>query len=315
MKRKLLLIVNPNSGKGNISKKINKLIQNFEKLEYTIDTIYTKKGSPILEDVQEHLCGIDLIVCCGGDGTLNETINIILKLNITVKLSFIPLGTMNDFSRTIKISKKQIYYFKKNKKLKIISSDIGIFNDKYFNYVAAFGAFTKVAYDTPQKLKNLFGKIAYFIQAIRELFKIKPYKAKVQFNGKEIEEEFLYGGISNSRFVGGFKWYNKKDVELDDGQFELLLIKNPKNMIQFMKTLILLLVKKYKEPYFIFEKVSNIKFTMLEDVIWTIDGEKIGKTKVVEIQNINKRIEYVIPCNKNGGVKNEKIINSNTNVL
>lgn len=301
MKRKLLLIINPNSGKGNISKKVNKLIQNFEKMEYTIDTVYTEKEQSILESVQKDLTGIDLIVCCGGDGTLNETINMIIKSDIKTKLGFVPLGTMNDFSRTMHISKKQIYSSKKEKNLKIKALDTGKFNSKYFNYVAAFGAFTEVAYDTPQKLKNIFGKIAYFMRAIIELFKIKPYKARVNFNKKEIEGEFIYGGVSNSRFIGGIKWYNKKDVKLDDGKFELLLIKNPKNMIQLVKTLILLLVKNYKEPYFIFEKVSNIKFTMLEDVNWTIDGEGIGKTKVVEIQNINKRIEYVVPYNKNRG--------------
>ena len=298
MKKNLLLIINPNSGKGNVTKKINKIIYNFEKLNYKINTIYTEKNVSILEKSHKYLEKADLIVCCGGDGTLNETISMMIKLNITTKLTFVPLGTMNDFSKTLNISKRQLFSMKKDKELKPVKVDIGIFNERYFNYIAAFGAFTEVAYETPQKLKNIFGKLAYFGVAIKYLFKIKSYEAEIEFDGKKEKGKFLYGGISNSESIGGFKWYKKVDFRLDDGKLEMILIKKPKNVIQFFKVLILMLRKKYIEPYFIYSQVKNVKINFKAAVKWTLDGEGIEKTKEVEINNINKAIEYVVPYNK-----------------
>lgn len=298
MKKNLLLIINPNSGKGNVPKKINKIIYNFEKLNYKINTIYTEKNVSILEKSHKYLEKADLIVCCGGDGTLNETISMMIKLNITTKLTFVPLGTMNDFSKTLNISKRQLFSMKKDKELKPVKVDIGIFNERYFNYIAAFGAFTEVAYETPQKLKNIFGKLAYFGVAIKYLFKIKSYEAEIEFDGKKEKGKFLYGGISNSESIGGFKWYKKVDFRLDDGKLEMILIKKPKNVIQFFKVLILMLRKKYIEPYFIYSQVKNVKINFKAAVKWTLDGEGIEKTKEVEINNINKAIEYVVPYNK-----------------
>lgn len=298
MKKNLLLIINPNSGKGNVTKKINKIIYNFEKLNYKINTIYTEKNVSILEKLHKYLEKADLIVCCGGDGTLNETISMMIKLNITTKLTFVPLGTMNDFSKTLNISKRQLFSMKKDKELKPVKVDIGIFNERYFNYIAAFGAFTEVAYETPQKLKNIFGKLAYFGVAIKYLFKIKSYEAEIEFDGKKEKGKFLYGGISNSESIGGFKWYKKVDFRLDDGKLEMILIKKPKNVIQFFKVLILMLRKKYIEPYFIYSQVKNVKINFKAAVKWTLDGEGIEKTKEVEINNINKAIEYVVPYNK-----------------
>lgn len=303
MEKNLLLIINPNSGKGNTQKKIIKLIKNFENMKYAINTVYTEKDKSILEKIEKYLDKTDLIVCCGGDGTLNETINIMMNLNIRTKLSFVPLGTMNDFSKTMNISKKQLFSVKGDKDLKIIVSDIGNFNGKYFNYVAAFGAFTEVSYEAPQKLKRIFGKVGYFIVAIKYLFKIRAYDVTVEFDNSKVEGQFLYGGVTNSKSVGGLNWYRKKDIKLDDGKFEMLLIRKPKNMVQFIKTLILLLAKKYKEPYFVYSRVRNVKFNFKEEVKWTLDGEGAGKAKLVEIHNINKRIEYAIPYNKEKIVK------------
>ncbi len=298
MKKNLLLIINPNSGKGNVEKKINKLIHNFEKLNYKINTIYTEKDVSILEKAHKYLEEADLIVCCGGDGTLNETISIMIELNIKTKLTFVPLGTMNDFSKTLNISKRQLFSIKKEKELKTVKVDIGIFNKRYFNYIAAFGAFTEVAYETPQKLKNIFGKLAYFGVAIKYLFKMKSYEAEIEYDGKKESGKFLYGGISNSESIGGFRWYKKVDFKLDDGKLEMVLIRKPKNVIQFFKILILMLRKKYIKPYFIYSQVKNIKIHFKTEVKWTLDGEGIEKTKEVEINNINKAIEYAVPYNR-----------------
>lgn len=301
--KKLLLIINPNSGKGISDKIINKAIQNFEKTGYKINKVYTEKDESTYETIKEQASNTDLIVCCGGDGTLNEIVNAIMKLNIKVKLEFIPLGTMNDYAKTLKISKKLLSSSDK----KVIPVDIGKFNEKYFNYVAAFGAFTQVSYKTPQFLKKIFGKFAYFIIAIKYLFKIKSYEINLTLENETIEGKYIYCSISNSESVAGFKWFKNEKFSLADGKFELLLIRKPNNPIQFFKTLILLIAKKYKEPYFIYKQISDIKIQTKEEIRWTLDGEKSEKTKEVELKNIPKRIEYVVPYKFNKINKVKKV--------
>lgn len=298
MEKSLLLIINPNSGKGNIDKKIDKIVRNFEKMGYMINKIYTKENDLILDSIKEELMKMELIVSCGGDGTLNEIVNAIVKLNLKVKLSFIPFGTMNDYAKTLEISRKKLESIESDDDIKIFSIDIGRFNKKYFNYVAACGAFTKVSYQTPQKLKKILGKFAYFISSIKYLFKLRVYDMRLSFEKTEIEGQFIYGSISNSKSIAGFKWFKKEKIYLDDGKFEVLFVRKPENVMQILKTLNCLIIKKYKEPYFVYKQVSNIKIRTKEEIEWTLDGENGGKTKEVEVQNIQKRIEYVIPSKR-----------------
>lgn len=274
MEKKLLLIINPNAGKGKIKKRIPNIIANFERNGYKIKTVYTKINYKPEQILKEHGNNVDLVVCCGGDGTLNEVINAIINLNLQLNLSFIPLGTMNDFAKTINLSRKKLALSKNINKCEIIASDVGSFNEKYFNYVVAFGAFTKVSYATSQKLKKVLGKLAYIVTAAKHLNRIKAYKVKVKFNGKEVEDNFIYGAVSNSKWVGGFKWFDKNSVKLDDGKFEMILIKKPKNPIHFIKTLISLLRKKYNEPYFVYAQVGNVEFEMIDDLDWTLDRRR-----------------------------------------
>jgi len=268
MNKKLLLIINPNAGKGNIKKKLPIITQNFEKIGYKINLIYTKINYSPKQILQEHGTDVDLLVCCGGDGTLNESINAIIDLNLHLKISFIPLGTMNDFAKTIGVLAKNIYSFNNYEN---IYSDVGKFNEKYFNYVAAFGAFTKVSYSTPQSFKKILGKFAYFLVAIKHLLKIRSYKIKVRFDDEEIEDKFIYGAISNSKSVAGIEWFNKTGVKLDDGKFEMILIKKPKNILQVIKIGLSVLTKKYDEKCFIYSQVKNVEFQTEEKLEWTLD--------------------------------------------
>lgn len=298
MGKSILLIINPNSGKGNMDKKINRIVQNFKKMGYMVNKIYTKENGLILDDIKEKLIKMDLIISCGGDGTLNEIVNAIIKLNLKVKLSFIPFGTMNDYAKTLKISEKNLESIESDEDMRIVPIDIGRFNERYFNYVAAFGAFTKVSYQTPQKLKKILGKFAYFISSIKYLFKLRVYDMSLSFEETEIEGQFIYGSVSNSKSIAGFKWFKKEEVYLDDGKFEVLFVRKPENIIHLLKTLKCLIIKKYKQPYFVYKQVSNVKIRTKEEIEWTLDGENGGKTKEVEVQNIPKRIEYAIPSKR-----------------
>lgn len=295
MKKNVLFIINPKAGKGKHKCKINQVIDNFKKIKYEVDIAYTKPQYLPFHILRDYKKEIDILVCCGGDGTLNETINAIVDLNLQIDLTFLPAGTMNDFEKSINLSKRKLLKINSIDDFNNVYSDIGMFNKRCFNYVAAFGAFTEVSYSTPQKLKNVFGKLAYFIIAAKHLFKIKSYNIKVKYDEIEIEDKFIYGAISNSKSVAGLKWFDKETVKLDDGYFEILLIKRPRNLVHLIKIFYCFFRKKYNSTCFLQTKIRNVEIESKDKIQWTLDGEDGGKAKKVIIENITKRIKYVIP--------------------
>lgn len=215
-----------------------------------------------------------------GIGTLNELINAVMKFDKKPQIGFIPLGTMNDFARTIKLSTKKTFLAKNIDEGTIIPSDIGTFNNSYFNYVAAFGAFTPVSYVTSQKLKRRFGKLAYFIVAARYLNKIRGYKMTIEAEGKSITDEFIFGSISNSKSIGGFEWFKRSGVKINDGEFEMLFIKKPRNILGYLKTIFAILFKQHhKKQYFEYYQSDRIKITSEIGIPWTIDRRIWWKKK------------------------------------
>lgn len=213
-------------------------------------------------------------------GTLNELINAVMKLDKKPQIGFIPLGTMNDFARTIKLSTKKTFLAKNIHEGTIIPSDIGKFNNSYFNYVVAFGAFTPVSYVTSHKLKRRFGKLAYFIVAIKYLNKIRGYKMTIETEGKNITDEFVFGSISNSKSIGGFEWFKRSGVKINDGEFEALFIKRPNGTIGYIKTILAILLKKHdNKQYFEYYQTDKIKIRSETGVPWTIDRRIWRKKK------------------------------------
>ena len=269
MQKNMLLIVNPKAGKGTIKRKLPKIIKNFSDEGYFIETCYTRKDYKPKDILKDHKdVKLDLVVCCGGDGTLNELINAVMKMENKPQISFIPLGTMNDFARTIRMSTNKIFLSKHINESRLIKSDIGSFNNVYFNYVAAFGSFTAVPYVTPHKLKKVFGKIAYFIVYIG---KIRSYNVKIKVNGEEYNDRVIYGSVSNSKSIGGFEWFKRKGVKINDGKFEVLFIKRPKNIIGWINTLALLAIKKHKSKYFYYFQTDKIEIESEQKLAWTLD--------------------------------------------
>lgn len=289
MEKNMLLIVNPKAGKGTIRKKLPKIIKNFEKKGYDTKTVYTKvdyKPSNILKDNNKEW---DLIVCCGGDGTLNELINAVMKFKKRPQIGFIPLGTMNDFARTIRLSTKKTFLSKNIDEGNIIASDIGTFNDIYFNYVAAFGAFTAVSYVTSQKLKRRFGKVAYFLVAMKYINKMRGYKVTLETDNSTVTDEFIFGSISNSKSVGGFEWFRRSGVKINDGEFEMLFIKKPHSIWQYVKTIFAILFKQHhKKQYFEYYQTNKIRIKSSMSIPWTIDRRIWRKKK----RSRNKKHKY-----------------------
>ncbi|MFR8104499.1 MAG: diacylglycerol/lipid kinase family protein [Clostridia bacterium] len=295
--KKVLLIVNPTAGKGKVIKVLKKVNSHLTEKGCDTDILYTRKKDDAMLYANQYGKDYSMVVSCGGDGTLNEVINGLMNLEKKPKLSFIPFGTTNDFAKTLKVPNTKFITPNKIKTYDEIFCDIGSFDQTYFNYIAAFGIFTEVSYATPQSLKNRMGRIAYFLEGIKELTSIKTYPLTIEVEGKTYTDEFIYGGISNSVSVAGFKGigFNPKEVELDDGKFEMLFVKAPKNPIELHKVLSALITQKVSSEYIYYFKTDKITVHSEEKMPWTVDGEYAGKKKDVTIKNNKKAIQFVIP--------------------
>lgn len=295
---KVLVIINPASGKGNILEKTEEIKQNLIKQNMEPDIYFTKKEENAKKIIEEHKEDKDLILICGGDGTLNEAVEAIMEdeelQNISV--SFIPLGTTNDFARSLNIPIKDISITSKLLETKAKRVDIGKFNEsKSFCYVAAFGLITDVPYTTNIEKKHKYGKWAYYLEALKRLKKIPTYRIKLRYDGKHIEDDFIYGGITNSESIGGFKWFEKGEILLDDGEFEGIFIRKPKNIFGYIKILSSFLRKEYSENEYIFStRAKEYEIQSEENLSWTIDGEFAGSFNNVIINNQKRAIEFAV---------------------
>ena len=296
MSIKVLTIINPTSGKGNIANYANEIKHNLEKQDMEVNMQLTKEGYNAKKIILDNIEGQDLILICGGDGTFNEAVSEIMESGVQVSIAYIPLGTTNDLARSLNMPIKDISITRKLLESKAKVLDIGKFNEnRYFTYIAAFGIMTDVAYKTSQKAKNKFRKLAYYMKAIKELIKIPTYKVKIKFDEEELEGEFIYGGISNSMSIAGFRWFNEEDIDLSDGKFEAIFIRKPKKLSGYFRLLNDFRHKDYMvNRDFVYFKASNIQIQTDKNVAWTIDGEYAGDMNFVEIENINKAIELAI---------------------
>lgn len=300
MSIQVLVIVNPTSGRGDIIDYVDEIKENMVKQDMDVDLQLTKKGCNAKNIVENSIEGKDLLLICGGDGTLNEIVTALIEKEVKdVTVAYIPLGTTNDLARSLDMPIKDISITNRLLQSKARVIDIGKFNnDRYFCYVAAFGVMTDVSYKTSQKAKNKYGRLAYYMNAIKEIFKIKEHRVKIKFDDEELEGDFVYGSISNSESIAGFKWYNRNDINLEDGKFECLFIRKPKKLSGYIRLLSDFRRKDYMiNRDFVYFKANHIQIETDEKLPWTIDGEGTEAINFVEIQNLNKAIELAI-CTK-----------------
>ena len=298
MKKELLLIVNPCSGKGKVSKYVPQICDNLEKQGFELEVIYTSKTNNGEQIIKNYIRYIDAVVVCGGDGTLNEVINGVIKCHKKIDVTFIPFVTTNDFATTMKMPKNQYKLSKKLSKYTKTGIDIGNFNGRYFYYVAAFGVCTSVSYNTDQKQKNKFGKLAYYKKGIQELKKMKKYKATIVTDDEIIKDEFVYGSITNSISIGSFKWFKRNEFKVNDGLFELVLIKKPKNFFGILRIAKSILSKKYDQKNIYYLKTKHLQIDFDKNVDWTLDGEYGGSTNHVVIENLKNKVGLLTPKKK-----------------
>lgn len=292
---KTLFVYNPYAGMTQIKGHLYDILNIFSKAHYDLTVLPTTKPKEALDYVKRNVGNFDEVVCSGGDGTLNEVINgyLLSKCDNLPPLGYIPAGSTNDYAKSIglpsNMSKAAELIVKGNYK----AYDMGKFNNHFFVYVAAFGAFTSVSYATPQDTKNVLGHAAYVIEGIKSLSDIKAYKLKVTSKELEVEDKFIYGMVSNTYSVGGLYKLDKKTTTLDDGLFEVMLVKQPKDIID-LNDIASFLIGTSKDCDLVYTfKTSKITFESKKEIAWTLDGEFGGDESKVTIKNINKCINII----------------------
>ncbi len=295
--KKMLFIYNANAGRGRIKAVLSDVIEIFCRADFDVTIHATRASKEATEIVTARGSEFDVVVCSGGDGTINEVVSGLITLPKKPLCGYFPMGTVNDFANSLGIPCNPITAAKVITSGQPFACDIGSFNERYFNYVAAFGAFTEVAYETPQKNKNSMGRMAYFLDAFRLLPDIKGYHMRVEADGREIEGEYIFGMITNSKSVGGIQLTDRDNgsVALNDGVFEVVLIRNPNNIIELEETLTAVRKRKIDAPYIDVVQAAEITLISDENVKWTLDGENGGSLKKVKIKCNPKAVDIIVP--------------------
>ena len=299
--KRLLFIYNPHAGKELLKPKLADVIDIFVKAGYEVVAYPTQAYRDAYKKIKKYDSSeYDLIVCSGGDGTLDEVVTGMMKRDRDKRepIGYIPTGTTNDFASSLHIPRGLLEAADNAVNGEVFACDAGRFNDDIFVYIAAFGLFTDVSYQTKQSMKNVLGHLAYVLEGAKRLFNIPSYKVKVTHDDEVIEDEFVYGMVTNSRSVGGFRNLIGKQVGFDDGVFEVTLIKMPQNPIQLNEILTnLVMPKDIETPYIYTFKTDHIRIHCDDYVPWTLDGEFGGEQDYVEIENVQKAMEIMVPEN------------------
>lgn len=297
--KKLLFIYNPNAGKGLLKPKLSDILDIFVKAGYEVTVYPTQKYRDGYRKVARFEGDYDLLVCSGGDGTLDEVVTGMMQRENKIPIGYIPTGTTNDFANSLHIPKDLLQAADLAVNGEPFACDVGRFNKDVFVYIAAFGLFTDVSYQTKQEVKNVLGHLAYVLEGTKRLFGIPSYHIKVTHDGEVIEDEFVFGMVTNSKSVGGFRNMIGKNVVFDDGEFEATLIKFPKNPLELNDIILSLAIGQQDSKYMYSFKAKEVYFESLEEIPWTLDGEFGGEHDYVHIKNERQSLEIMIdPENK-----------------
>lgn len=295
MDQRMLFIYNPRAGKAQIRSNLLDIIDIFVKAGYEVTAYPTQAAGDAIKAVQERRAGYDIVVCSGGDGTLDEVVSGMMQCEEKVPIGYVPAGSTNDFANSLKIPKSMIKAADVVVNGRDFACDIGSLNSHNFIYVAAFGIFTDVSYETNQDVKNVLGHAAYLLEGVRRLPMVRSYALKVSYDDQVIEGDFLYGMVTNSFSVGGFRGITGKDVLLDDGLFEVTLIRKPTNPLDLNNIIMALVDKRVKSEYIYTFKTPRLTVESEETVPWTVDGEFGGEHMKAVIENKQKVLHIRIP--------------------
>lgn len=295
--QKLYFIVNLVAGRATIGDKLGEIIDEFNKADYEVTVHVTQSGTDAA-DSAEYACknDFDVLVCAGGDGTLSQCLQGMMRCERRIPVGYLPAGSTNDFARTLGIPKNTMDAVKWITSGVPMPCDIGVFNEHFFTYIVAFGAFTNVAYETSQQIKNIFGHASYFLNGLTQLPAIRSKRMRIEYDGNVLEGDFIYGMVSNSSSVAGLLSMN--DFLLDDGVFEVILIKKPANIVQLRQIVhsLLNISEEINKEYIKFFRTNKISFKSLsdEEISWTRDGEYGGNAQENSVCVCQRAVSFFI---------------------
>ena len=286
MEQRVLLMVNPMAGRQKIRNELLYVVDTLTKAGYET-IIYTTQGKDATRDLlAEKDSQFDRVICCGGDGTFNEILSATMHWNKRPILGYIPAVNTNDFAAGLKLPSDI-----REAAVNIVRGtphtvDAGLFNTSYFSYVASFGAFTETSYSTPQNFKNALGHLAYILEGIKEIPAFTPYTVCVEADGQIYKDSYIFGAVSNARSVGGILKISDSLVDLNDGVFEVMMIKMPKTLMDLsaiVTSLTSLNPLKYDPSMFLFLQTKELKITFEQEMVWSLDGERVSGGKEARI--------------------------------
>lgn len=293
--KKLLLIVNPVSGKKQGSAKLAGIVEILNKAGYETTIHITSARGDATSAARDYAPQMDAIACVGGDGTLNEAITGVLESGCSTPIGYIPAGSTNDFAASLNLPKKIFDSAELITVHRPTGIDIGKFQNRYFTYIASFGAFTKASYATSQKFKNVMGHTAYLLAGVKEVAHIKKWHCRFDLSeGETIEGDYIFGAVSNSTSVAGVLKLDPEAIDLHDGKFELLLIKSPKNAAELAECVRAMLANDYASEMLVFRKTQSLDITCDEQMDWTLDGEMAEGEEHIHIENLHNAVSLLL---------------------
>lgn len=282
--KKMLLVVNPYSGQKKAGKMLAEIIALFNRADYAVQAYITAGPGDATGEVARLCNQVDLVVCCGGDGTFNETIAGLLQVGSNTPVGYIPAGSTNDFASSLHLHGDLLEAAKEIIEGRPVAYDAGSFGGRIFSYVASFGAFTRASYATPQGIKNALGHTAYVLEGIQELSQIRKEHIRMIVDGEEVEDDFLFGAICNSTSVGGILTLDPEVVDLRDNKLEILLVRAPRNLAELHECILAVQSQKYNCAMLTFRSATHIRIFADPDMPWTLDGEREdGHSEVVVV--------------------------------
>lgn len=295
--KKMLFVMNPYAGQRRANRYLADILSIFNRAGYRVESYMTGARGEATDIVRQYAPEMDLVACCGGDGTFNETVNGLLHSEVNIPVGYIPAGSTNDFAASLGLPTNILQAAETVVTGEPSTLDVGKFGDRYFSYVASFGAFTRTSYATPQNVKNALGHAAYILGGISELSQLRTEHVKLQLDDEMVEDDFLFGAVSNSTSVGGVLSLDPKQVDLRDGKFEVLLLRPPRELGELSECIRAVQTAEYNCKMLTFTPASRVTVWANAGMPWTLDGEMEPGHEEVTIENIHCGLKVMCkPC-------------------
>lgn len=288
--KEMLFILNPAAGMRKANRVLGDILAVFNRAGFVVRTYITAGPQDAVTAVKTLAPGTQLVVCCGGDGTFNETVTGLLDAKLDIPIGYIPTGSTNDFASSLKLPTDPISAAQQIVQGTPQQFDVGQFGSRYFSYVASFGAFTKASYTTPQNIKNALGHTAYVLEGIRELSQIRTTHLRLELDGETLEDDYLFGAVCNSTSVGGILTLDANQVDMCDGMFEVLLVRAPRDLSEIAECISAVQKQQYNCRMMTFRSTQHVSVYADADMLWTLDGEKEQGHPHITISNLHHAI-------------------------